>query len=297
MIPLEVIKFIWNHPANQGRRLRTVLRAIRWKCHRLMRDTPRLVPIFHGMQLKCYPSSYGAGVMIATNGWPDYDEMHFIQRYLRPGDAFVDIGTNIGIFTLFSSGIVGPSGYVLGLEANRRSFDRLIENIQLNDLNNIVDARCEAVGPENGTIRFLKGRDLTNRIVTDAEQGKAGVEFDEVPCVRIDSLLSQRNFAMGKIDIEGAEPMAFRGATQALQIGNPPVWMMELKSHLLTRFDSSPEKVRDMLLEFDYRLATYDANQNRLTFSEQPWEGHGDVLAIHFPSLPEIQSRLDQSSA
>ncbi|MCA9149238.1 MAG: FkbM family methyltransferase [Planctomycetales bacterium] len=292
MIPLKLLHFIWNHPSNKGRRVQALCRSVGWQIHKRIRRTPQVHPMFDGVKLKCYPESNGAGLMIYTNGWPDYDEMHFVRRYLRPGDAFVDVGTNIGIFTLLASTCVGTTGHVLSLEANGRSFERLLENVQLNQFDSIVEAHCAAVGAENGTIRFLKGWDLINRIATEAEQQSGELPYDEVPSVKLDDKLSGRRFAMGKIDIEGAEPLAFRGAAEMLNAGNPPVWLMELKSHLLARFDTTPEMVRDMLAEHQYRLANYDADQNKLTFPEEAWQGHGDVLAIHEPSLEEIQARL-----
>ena len=102
MLSLEVLKYIWTHPANRGRRLRAVGRSLGWQCTKRLTGHSRDIRVFGDLRLRCYPDSCGAGIMIYTNGWYDYDDMHFVHRYLRPGDAVIDVGANIGVYTLLS---------------------------------------------------------------------------------------------------------------------------------------------------------------------------------------------------
>jgi FkbM family methyltransferase len=233
--------------------------------------------------------------MIYTSGWPDYDEMHFVRRYLRPGDGFVDVGANIGIFTLLAARYVGPHGRVLALEASRRAFQRLTENVALNQLGNSVEPRFLAVGPESGTVQFLQQHDLINRLVVPADHQAPDSRMEEVPCVTLDELLGGGSFAMGKIDIEGAELLAFRGGERILEQGNPPVWLLELKGRLLVRFGHSPEDVAGLLHRHRFRLAVYEADTNRLAFPPTPWQTHGNVLAIHESQIEHVERRLSES--
>ena len=118
----------------------------------------RDIRVFGDLRLRCYPDSCGAGIMIYTNGWYDYDDMHFVHRYLRPGDAVIDVGANIGVYTLLAASVVGDQGKVVAFEPGRQSFARLQENVQLNGLHQ-VETRRAAVGKRGA-------RSLSTRIET-----------------------------------------------------------------------------------------------------------------------------------
>ena len=64
-------------------------------------------------------------------------EQRFINKFLRPGDIFVDVGANIGLFTLIAAKLVGKRGHVYAFEPSSRIHQRLIDNIKLNNLTNV----------------------------------------------------------------------------------------------------------------------------------------------------------------
>src|SRR5436189_6431842 len=64
-------------------------------------------------------------------------ERAFLNHFLRPGDVFVDVGANIGLFTLIAASCVGPKGKVVAFEPTTVTYTRLVENIRLNHLYNV----------------------------------------------------------------------------------------------------------------------------------------------------------------
>src|SRR4051812_46559125 len=62
---------IWNHPANNGRRLRAVLQFLDWQVSKRAFRRPRVID-FHGMRLKCYPDSISTSAALYFNGLSDY---------------------------------------------------------------------------------------------------------------------------------------------------------------------------------------------------------------------------------
>jgi FkbM family methyltransferase len=70
---------------------------------------------------------------------------------LRPGDTVVDIGANIGSFTVLAASIVGPKGRVVALEPIEDTFSRLLENVELNGYRN-VECQRVAVGAKAGNL-------------------------------------------------------------------------------------------------------------------------------------------------
>ncbi len=294
---MDVLKNIWTHPANRKRRFRALGSAIQWQIYkRLKRSSKwyREIEVFGGLRMRCYPDSRGAGVMLYLNGWPDFDEMHFMRRYLRPGDAFVDVGANIGIYTLLASSLVGEGGRVLAFEPGRKAFQRLEENVRINDLRQ-VEARFAALGDQLGKVSFLQKKDLTNRIALSHEQEGGGDALAEVPLVTLDLVLEETRYAMGKIDVEGAEEVVFRGGQESLRRANPSVWIVELKDRLLQRFGSSAESLTNVLCDAGYRLGRYDAASGEICFSSV--DEQENVLAIHHSSLDEVQARIAETTA
>jgi FkbM family methyltransferase len=234
--------------------------------------------------------------MLYANGWPDYDEMHFMCRYLRPGDTFLDVGANIGIYTLLASLLVAQHGKVVAFDAGMKSYDRLVENIRLNGLAQ-AEARFAAIGPQPGTVRFLQSRDMTNHIAVGPPEADRDADVVEVPCVTLDAVLDGHRAAMGKMDIEGAEQLAFAGGPRALAAGNPPVWQLEMKERLLRKFGHSAAGFADSLRDQQYDLAVYRADLGELDFPRDAWAERGKVLAIFRPARDQIMSRIQEPHA
>src|SRR4030095_11405574 len=69
----------------------------------------------------------------------DYEltEREFLKRLLRPGDVFVDIGANIGLFTILAGRYVGAEGAVYAFEPCAKTYERLLANVELNRLTNV----------------------------------------------------------------------------------------------------------------------------------------------------------------
>lgn len=70
-------------------------------------------------------------------------ERSFVRRVLRKGDIFVDVGANIGIYSVLAAKAVGPSGVVYAFEPVGKIFERLVNNVQLNHFKNV---RCYRLG-------------------------------------------------------------------------------------------------------------------------------------------------------
>lgn len=289
----DVSRVIWTHPANRGRRLKTACRFVAWQFNKRLIRSVWTISAFEQFQMRLHPDSFGSIAMIYTSGCPDYEEMHFVQRYLKTGDAVVDIGANIGIYSLLFARCVGRTGHVLAFEAGEQAYQYFKENIQLNQLQTLIDARYSAIGEVDGTVEFIQSADVVNRLAVQSQDHQQQVR--SVPCVTLDTALEGRPFALGKIDIEGTEPMIFRQAKQTLQQANPPVWLIELKDRLLQKFGFSADEFASFLRSHGFQLATYDPTTNELAFSEKPWTETGNVIAVHESHIDATRQRLAAS--
>lgn len=278
--------YVWNHPSNKKNKYLALFRVFAWQFKKRIFPRPHDINIFNGMIIRCYPDSPSASLLIYCNESPDYHEMNFMKRYLRPGDSFVDVGANIGVYSLLASSLIGSSGQIQAFEPGQKARSRLHENITLNELNNL-QVHDYAIGESEGYVNFLTDMDTTNRMLTAIDDGKPSTL---VPLVRMDDVLITQ-FTLGKIDIEGAELLAFRGAKRLLAEANPPVWLIEINDSLRD-FGFTEHEFKNWLLEHGYELALYDADLNELNFTyPEPWLHSQNVFAIAKQHKHQIAQR------
>jgi FkbM family methyltransferase len=273
----EIIAAIWAHPANQGQRLRSVARFFKWQFVKRALKQP-LVIDFHGKKLKCYPDSTSTSSVIYFNGLPDYWEMKFIQAYLKPGDHFLDIGANVGVYTVLAASCMGEDGSVDAFEPVEETASRVEEQIALNKLKNVEVYRL-AVGDENRTVNFGYADDSSMMHMQRGGE-TAAASATHVQSVRLDDFKPGKQYAMGKMDIEGAEPLALKGALHKLHQANPPVWLLELAGYS-QYYGMRSDEVIHLLKANGFDCGVYNPETRRIVFTDQPWDlGVQNILAI-----------------
>jgi FkbM family methyltransferase len=187
--------------------VRFILSRVLWRAGLL-----RLMPLtaeFRGGRFRVTESA------LATGLWVDPERyvspvLAEIERWLRPGDTFVDVGANVGLFAVLGGRRVGANGTVVAVEPHPRVHAYLRENLALNGLQH-VQAHQVAVGAEAGQA-FLSDRhaDDQNALASDGTVA--------VSVVPLDTLLRDVGpIRLLKIDVEGHELAVLRGASAVLQ--------------------------------------------------------------------------------
>ncbi|WP_327367286.1 FkbM family methyltransferase [Streptomyces sp. NBC_01217] len=282
-------RMIWDHPANRGRRAQAFAAMAGWQAWKRMVGRPMDLSVYDGMSFRAYPDSTQPGRFVYFGGLPDYEEMTFMKRYLRPGDGFIDGGANEGMFTLLAAKLVGSSGAVHAFEAVPAFAKRLRENVRANSLR-CVTVHEMAIGAEPGTVPFVV-RGSGSRIRTEADSGSSV----QVRLGRLDDTLPERPFAMGKLDVEGTEHLALRGADRLVAHGEPAVWMLELVDKFLHHFGSTVREVRWWLDDHGYDVVLYDPDHNRLVPAPDPLSAGPDVLAVCRRRRRDVEARLAEA--
>jgi FkbM family methyltransferase len=140
---------------------------------------------------------------------------------LQPGSTFLDIGANIGYFTIYAANRVGPSGTLIAVEPIPRTRERLRENLALNHLNSvIVDER--ALSDVEGAITLHVPAESAKRDYLVTCVPVPGWSPVSIPCTTLDSAFEAwgvDRVDLMKIDVEGAEPRVFRGGENVLRSG------------------------------------------------------------------------------
>ena len=179
-----------------------------------------------GLMLEVVPSDV-IGKPIARFGVYEFAVSQLVREYLKPGDVFVDVGANIGYYSIIAGAVVGQSGTVHAFEPSASVRTRLERNVQLNLMRQII-VRPEAVAATSGTVRLIEPQGTENDGLAYV-QTNGGDQGVEVRAVRLDELpeFSERSPQLIKVDVEGGEPEVFRGASALLDRGDAPSIIFE----------------------------------------------------------------------
>lgn len=190
------------------------------------------------------------------------DETAFLTRTLRPGMTFVDVGANIGWFSLNGARAVGPEGRVISFEPRLDLMAHLKRSAGENGLTERMSFHAVALGAEPGTSHMAWEREGANAggswLMLDAaieedarKQGRH--DFQQTPIDTLDRLVGDLKVDVIKIDIEGAEPGAMRGAQRLLE-RNHPLVLSEVNAHILPVLSHvQPAEYIDWFRQFGYR--------------------------------------------
>lgn len=247
-----------------------------WQAWRRLVGRPLTVDFWQGLKVRVYPDWPYSWTALYL-GLAEYDDMTFALRYLRPGDAFVDVGANIGYYSLLASRANGGSP-VLALEPHPRASERLTENAALNFFDNIR-VRAVAAGEDEGFAELTTGLVDENHIVF----GDRGMNpTTRVPVVTLDAELGRQRIeltsvALVKIDTEGFEANVLAGSQALLDCVPGPVWVVEVNGSG-ARYGTDDSAVVGTFLQRGYEAFRYLAQENRMVSYDSPGEGRGNVI-------------------
>lgn len=290
---LATLTYIWNHPNSRDRRWRALAQFFRWQFQKRLSNTPWDLPLVPGLSLRCYANSHCAAAAIYC-GLYDYDEMTFLLRYLRPGDSVLDVGANIGIYSLLAASRI-ESGTIYSFEALPQNHDRLQENLALNSLTQVKTYPI-AVSDRSGTVSLNLAEGDSMPFIS-SDRHPAGSNPDRcltVPTDTLDHCLAGEpieQLSLGKMDIEGAELLALQGATQLLERQRPNVWILELIDTVV-QFGYCKQDLIDFLGNYGYGFYRYSADSNCLMPYNAAEQSGNNVLAIVQSELPLVYERL-----
>ena len=276
---------VLRHPANRDHRCRAFFRFVGWQLRKRLLKRPTVVRVGATRQFKVVcDSPFSSTVLYSV--LPDWDEMNFLLRFLRPSDGFIDIGANVGFYTVLASTVV-TEGPLLAFEANPRNVAVLREQVELNHLAN-AEIFCNALGSSTGELSFCdSGRETGSVQSGNDPQAKSFT----VPCSRLDDSLGHRTLpacVVVKMDVEGFEASVLAGATATMEKGGVSVWLFELNDVALREHGSSGEKLIAAFSDHDYSIFYWDEDRQRLgKRGDEQDDGRANYLACRDSAIIE----------
>ncbi len=182
----------------------------------------------------------------------DEDAEQFIRTHLKPGDTFVDVGANVGFYSLLAASIVGNAGRVVAVEPNPRALRKLRQTIARNGLTN-VRVEDVALGRTRGTLNlsFLAGADNDTPTLVAGDGG----ESVPVRVVTLNELADDTGLGRVhylKMDVEGYEPDVLAGASALLAEGRIHALQSEFNDYWLRQNGCSPEGLHHILTDASF---------------------------------------------
>jgi FkbM family methyltransferase len=194
----------------------------------------------------------------------------FIRRRLQFGDVFIDVGANIGYYSLCASKLVGVTGRVVAVEASPVIYRELVANLEMNRASNVRPVHC-AVSNTSGELLVYGGPPCNRGSATTVPTGNE----DEVPessvrAATLETLLTQDEIdrvRLVKIDVEGAEWAVAQGMAPIFESCRKEVEIaMEISPSRLAAQGHSAEEILNLFrvngfhayaLENDYEMISY----------------------------------------
>lgn len=256
---INSLRSLLDAPYNKAHLSFAYYRFILWKLIRFFRLQNYKMTIWKDRKVLIHYDSVQS-MWLMYNYWVDWEEFHLIKDSFKEDAVALDIGSNIGLYSLWMSKFI-KKGTIHSFEPDKRNFERLQNNIALNNLSGIVRLNKAGVSNKTGVVYLSQHADVLNHIVYDKTPDAV-----EISTVTLDEYANKngiRRINYLKIDIEGFEMLAFRGGENLLKNGQIDVIQLEINS-ALSNSGVTEQQLVSYLESFGYYLAYYDINNKKL---------------------------------
>jgi FkbM family methyltransferase len=222
-------------------------------------------------------------------GLSDFADSAFLLHLLRENNLFVDIGANVGVYTVLAAGAIGAQ--VVSIEPIPQTFRKLCANLRLNDIVDEVTLYNIGLGREKATLRFTADQDAMNHIIEDEAWTGTSIE---VPILTLDAVLNERSPTLIKMDVEGWESEVLAGAASTLRASSLLGLIVEMNGDA-AEFSANELAVHECLLANGFKPHAYDPRTRSVT--ELPSKHLGACNTIYLRNLEQVSALLASAPA
>lgn len=283
--PLQNLKAKWDFLAVQQSfhlaPARTALRLASWRMRCLSRMPATIDLRRWGVRMFLPPDWRGVAKLIYAFRDHYEPELAYLEKLLSPGMVFIDAGANFGIYTAMASKAVSEEGRIISFEPSARAYPVLRQNIEINGFKNVLafpTALSERAGRALLYHHSAVGSDALARDSTFDPNSYA----QEIETESLDDVLrrtSVERVDVIKMDVQGAEELALRGASEAIRSMHPAV-MFEFHPGGAISLGLEPDGAWKFLKAHGYSFLNVD-QQGTATRLLSPPEAIANVVAIH----------------
>lgn len=189
---------------------------------------------------------------LLVNGSYELFKTDLVKKHVRPGDIVVDVGANIGYYTLLFAKLVGENGKVYAFEPDPTNFRLLQKNVQVNGYNNVVLVQKAVSSKTDRAKLFLSATNKGDHRMYDSNDGRPAVEIETVSLN--DFFCADMKVDFIKMDIQGAEGGALQGMFSVLRENQDLRLISEFWPGGLKRFGTEPIEYLKLLADMKFRI-------------------------------------------
>lgn len=274
---------------------RSVRKAIH-TCYRLRNASGKPVRyrLPGGVRIQLYPEGEVAE-FLAVQRFFEKAELSLVTAYLRRGMTVIDIGANIGVYSILAGKIVGPTGIVWAFEPSLESYLRLEKNLKLNGCGCVRPVRAALSAQAGGFLPLRNDAgfgDAYRYLVPAAVEGTGNTGSELVAVTTLNTFSREekiRDAAFVKIDVEGGEYAVFRGANDFLSSNPNACIMFESDPEWCRRAGCRQEDAFDLLTRLGFCLYAWQNRSRRWVAGDKALLTAGTVWACREAAgLPAI---------
>jgi FkbM family methyltransferase len=186
-------------------------------------------------------------------------ETEFVKKEIKKGDVVLDLGANIGYWTLVFARLVGNAGKVFAFEPDPANFAILKKNVEINGYQNVV-LEQKAVTNKTSKIKLYLAEEKNDNRIYDLIGNRKSIEVD---AVSLDDYFKNRNMKVDfiKMNIQGSEGLVVQSMTTLLQNANELKIMTEFAPNFLKDLGIESEEFLKTFLKHGFRI--YDINPKK----------------------------------
>lgn len=188
-------------------------------------------------------------------------EKLIFEKQIKEGDTVLDLGANVGYYTLIAAKLVGDNGRVYAFEPDPLNFSYLQKNIKLNGFDNCIMEQ-KAISDKNENSKFyLNENDFSMHSMYSTEGTKKNIEIETI---KLDGYFNNNKVDFIKIDIEGGEYWALQGMRSILESNKNIKIFTEFNPNLLKKSNIKPKEYLDLLEKNNFKLFNIDDKKKEL---------------------------------
>jgi FkbM family methyltransferase len=222
-------------------------------------------------------------------GLHEFPEMAYVLHTIDRDDLFIDIGANVGSYTILACAVRGARG--ICFVPVPATYQRLLDNLRLNDVVDRVRPLNMGIADRPGSLHFTVGHNCMNHVVAEGETGEAV----RVNVATLDSVLHNERPSLTKIDVEGFETAVIKGAEKLLQTPELHTVIMEL-SGVGERYGFDEDRIRGRMHVFGFGMYTYEPFSRGL-HRIQPGRDNSSTNTLFIRDISKVSRRIAKSPA
>lgn len=253
----KIFCIILRHPLGRKNKLATIKRFLRWQLGSRILNATVAMPFIGNTRLLVKSGMHGATMNLYV-GIQEFEDVAFLLHLLRPEDTFIDVGANVGVYTVLAAGV--RQATVIAVEPVPVTYDEFLDNINLNRLSGHVTAHNIGLAAKEGELHFSASHGPMNHVLQAKEHGPSVI----VTVKTLDVVAAGSSPVLMKIDVEGFEQEVIQGGRNLLS--KPSLLALIVEFNGLGAQYGFDDRDTDMLLrEYGFISVQYAPFERQLT--------------------------------